>query len=328
MHQVLTGIGDVKLDSEFKETAGFANATYYFSPRFDVSFGGRYSTNDQDALQGGTLAPAAHRTSTESVFTYSVAPRLRVNEDTMIYARIAKGYRPGGPNAIPPAAPPGVPVTYGADNLINYEAGVKSDIGEKISVDVSAFFIDWSDIQLLTIVSGFGVNGNGGTAESKGFEWSIDYRPASNLNLAFTGAYTDATLTADTHPLVGGHAGDELPYAAKWSMMVSGDFNYPICSGMGYAGASLRYVGDRLDNFNTTFGRLLIPSHNEVDLRTGIDWEQLSLQLYAKNITDERGIMGFQSTLSPTSGGSPGIGGQGATVIQPRSIGASLTARF
>ena len=35
--------------------------------------------------------------SDETVFTYSVAPRFEVNDHTSVYARVATGYRPGGP---------------------------------------------------------------------------------------------------------------------------------------------------------------------------------------------------------------------------------------
>lgn len=328
--QELTGIGGLFVDSKFKETAGFANATYYFTPRFDLSLGGRYATNDQEATQGGPLAPATHNTSSEDVFTYAVAPRFRLSDETMIYGRVAKGYRPGGPNVIPPAAPPGTPTSYGADNLTNYEAGVKTDLTDRLSVDLSVFFIDWSDIQLLNVVNGYGINDNGGSAESKGFEWTITYVPIDGLNVLFTGAYTDAELTEDTSIFVGGLKGDALPFSAKWQTALSADYSYALPDDViGTLGVTWAYVGDRLENFDTTFGRLELPSYNTVDLRAGLDFDVWTVQLFAKNVGDERGIQSFQTSYAPLPPPTAfGVGGRSATVITPRTIGMTATVRF
>lgn len=327
-HQALVGIGPVTLDSKFKETAGFANATYHFSPAFDLAFGGRYSVNEQSLVQAG-IAGAAAGDSSEDVFTYAVAPRWHVDDDTMVYGRVAKGYRPGGPNATPPVPPPGFPSTFGSDSLINYELGLKSDVSERMSLDISAFFIDWSDIQLLTVYGGYGVNGNGGTAESKGVEWTINFVPVDDLVVLFTGAYTDTQLTEDTDPVVGGFKGEALPNAAKWATALSADYSFPgIAGSTAYVGGTWSYVGDRAGGFDAAFGRIELPSYNTVDLRGGFDWERWSLQLYVKNVGDERGIMSTGRSYAPLADPVNSIAGLNAAVIQPRTVGLAVTGRF
>lgn len=324
--------GFVHLDSEFDEMAGFVNATYHFSPRFDISAGARYSTNDQNSNQFGFLlfTGPIPGSSSEDVFTYAIAPRWRVSDNAMIYARVATGYRPGGPNALPPAAPPGIE-TFDSDSLINYEAGIKADVSDRLSLDVSVFFIEWSGIQLLTQVGGFGINGNGGSAESMGLEWTITYVPVDGLTLLFDGAYTDAQLTSDTDPIVGAVAGDPLPFAAKWSTMLSADYEWAAFGdATAFVGLSWRYVGDRHGNFTEGFGGfglMELPSYHTVDLRAGADFGHWSLQLFAKNVADERGFVAFQANLS-VLGGSLGATGISAAVIQPRTIGITATARF
>ena len=54
--------GFAKVKSDYKELAGFANATVYFGDHFDLSFGGRYSSNKQKAAQISSrlLAGATH----------------------------------------------------------------------------------------------------------------------------------------------------------------------------------------------------------------------------------------------------------------------------
>jgi outer membrane receptor protein involved in Fe transport len=178
---VATGIpilADVALDSTYEEIAGFANATWHATPRFDLALGGRLSHNKQVASQrsDGPLAggPAQFDDvkSSESPFTFSFAPRFEIGKSASIYGRVATGFRPGGPNVLPPAAPASVPRTYDSDRLTSYEVGLKAGgrPADKFSLDLAGYYLDWEDIQLFLIVNNFGINGNGGTASSKGFE--------------------------------------------------------------------------------------------------------------------------------------------------------------
>jgi outer membrane receptor protein involved in Fe transport len=159
------------LDSLYREWSAFGEFTYHFSPAFDLALGGRWSENKQSANQeiGGLLVPPQTTSgdSSESKFTYSVAPRWHISQDTMAYARVASGYRPGGPNALPPGAPAGVPRNYESDSTVNYELGSRTTLlDHRLSIDVAAFLIDWSKIQLLQVVENFGINANGGKART------------------------------------------------------------------------------------------------------------------------------------------------------------------
>ena len=99
-----------------------------------MTLGGRYSENDQEAMQvlGRRAAQAGldgvasrEATSSEDVFTYSVAPKCKFGDTRSLYARVASGFRPGGPNVLPPGAPAGVPRIYESDELTSYEIGLK-----------------------------------------------------------------------------------------------------------------------------------------------------------------------------------------------------------
>ena len=69
----------------------------------------------------------------------------------MLYARLATGYRPGGPNVIVPNVPP----TVDADRMKNYEVGLKADFADRmVSVDVALFLMDWTDIQVVRSFGG------------------------------------------------------------------------------------------------------------------------------------------------------------------------------
>jgi iron complex outermembrane receptor protein len=123
-------LAHVDLSSKYKEVAGFANATVHVTEKFDLDVGGRYSRNKQQAHQitdgifaGGAKDFGINRSS-ENVFTYSLAPKFKFSRNATVYARVAKGFRPGGPNVIPPGAPAELG-SYRSDSIVSYEAGFK-----------------------------------------------------------------------------------------------------------------------------------------------------------------------------------------------------------
>lgn len=325
---------DIFLRSKFQEYAAFANGTIHLSPRFDVTLGGRISKNKQSATQqatgdllGGAVIAFEGLKSDESVFTYSVAPRYELTDNTAVYARIATGYRAGGPNVLPPGAD--APGTYDSDRLTSYEAGIKADwFNKRLSLDFAAFYLDWKDIQLFAQVNGFGVNANGGTAVSKGFEFTVTGRPVEGLSLALNGSYTDAYLTKDTDPLVGGFDGDPLPYVPDWSVNLSADYEWPIWGETkAFVGGSFSYVGNRTPDFGTrdADGNLVrIDSYETIDLRAGIDAGRWLVQAYVRNALNTTGITSIVSLdpgTYPNDAGAVGL-------IRPRTIGLTVGARF
>ena len=147
-----------------------------------------------------------------------MTPRFRLDDNNMIYARVGSGYRPGGPNSVTPVeSAAGVPTSYKPDKLTDYDLGYKASLFErKLTLDLSAFYINWRDIQIETEYSGQTTSGNGGTARSDGLEASVVLAPLHGLNIALNLTYTDAHLTEDA-PGVNGKDGDELPNVPKWS---------------------------------------------------------------------------------------------------------------
>ncbi len=325
----------VLLDSKYDEYAAFGNATWHASPRFDLTVGGRLAHNKQSAHEVITSAvigdQQADDNSSETVFTYSVAPRYELSKHASIYARVASGYRPGGPNVIPVGVQ-NVPPTYKADRLTNWELGFKAEApdGHLWSTELAAYHIDWRDIQLFEVVNQIGINANGGKARVNGLEFSGALRPVPGLTLSANGAYTDAKLKDDTTPDVGGLAGDPLPWVPKWSGAVHADYQFPIGPTVdGFVGTSVSYVGKRVAEYNNRHlddkSLIRIPAYTEVDLRAGVIVGRFTIEAFAHNLFDKRGLVdagSFPSLVAP-----PVVpnGGASASAIRPRTFGLTLT---
>ena len=119
-----------------------------------------------------------------------------------------------------------------------------------LTLEASAFLIDWKDIQLLAQVEGFGVNTNGGSARSKGVEVTASVNPTRALSLYAAGSNVDANLTKDAPAIVGGVKGDPLPYNPKWQWTLGADYEHPLsASTKARAGLSLALYRQALDRF-------------------------------------------------------------------------------
>ena len=281
--------------------------------------------------------------SSETVFTYSVSPRFEISPNSAIYARIAKGYRPGGPNAVPPLSGPELaafPVTFKADTLTSYELGYKLDMGRRVSFDIAAYHLIWKDIQVFgQTATGFGYNANGKGARVNGVEASLNLRPARGLRVSLNGAWMDARLTADTPGLVGGQDGDSLPYSPKFSVAANADYEWPLSTAVkAFVGGSFRYTGNqragfRIDESTVTVdpdGNFIadalpqrrIPDYATIDLRAGVDFSRFTLEAYVRNLTNARGITSLNDATGLPANAIT------AAFIQPRTIGFTLGAEF
>jgi outer membrane receptor protein involved in Fe transport len=325
-------LADLDLISTYEELAFFANVTWHLSPRLELSLGARSSDNDQTVRQlssGPLVGPSDFDVkSSESPFTWSFSPRYELSDNSSVYFRVATGFRPGGPNVVPPTAPPDTPRTYDSDSLTSYEFGYKTTASNgKFSLDVATYFLDWDDVQLFVRSNGIGVNANGSTAESKGVEFAASFYPRDGLTLSLNGAYTDAQLTADTDPvLVGGVDGDALPFVPEWSLGAGADYEWVTGNdATAFVGGNLSYTGDRPAGFGNRDSDGDIrsaDSYTTLNLRAGLETGRWTFELYGKNVTDEMGITSIGSDDEAVTGRVE-LG-----VIRPRTYGLSVGVKF
>jgi outer membrane receptor protein involved in Fe transport len=329
------------LASRYEEIAGFANATLHLAPWFDVDFGGRYSHNSQraDQVTDGVLLGAStidNIRSSDNVFTWSVAPKVKFGTRASLYARVAKGYRPGGPNVIPTGAPPGTPTTFEPDTVTSYEIGFKGDTADRrASIEAALYHIDWNDVQLAAVVNGFGVNANGAGAEVDGAEITATLRPTAGLVTSLNFAYNDARLSGDTDPLVvGAVKGDPLPFTPKYAVSVNADYQWELGGDVTASlGGSIRSLSRQSGNYDpaylATYGRFpRIRAYEVIDLRAGLAFGNYAINAYVNNLGNSGGITATQALLGVAGLPRYANGAIGTGVLRPRTIGINLTAGF
>jgi outer membrane receptor protein involved in Fe transport len=226
----LPEIARAEIVSAYKEYSVFANATYSLTPKVDLQAGVRHGWDDQayqQAYQGLLVGPTPlefHSGAKNSKSTYLFTASYKPSSTDALYARVATGYRAGGPNAIPPAAVVNAAQTFRPDTLTSVEAGYKAVFGGgKVSFEGAVFNTKWKDIQISTSAAGFAYFVNGGTATSRGAEASLVFYPVAGLSLRATGGYTKAVLDEDA-PDAGGRQGDPLPFVPKITSSVGANY--------------------------------------------------------------------------------------------------------
>ncbi len=257
--------GGLTLFGQLSEWAVFGQVDYHFLPNLDLALGGRFEGTAQHSQTSqfccilyGPGSTASPLTSNDHDALYSIAPRWRLNDDTMVYARLATGYRPGGPN-VSVAGITNIP-SYGPDKTVNYEIGLRQDLFNKtVSVDITGYYIDWRNVQVLSVVNTsdgpFTLNGNAGQAVSKGVEWSINWVPLHGLTLSAVGDYTDTRLTADA-VAIGGLEGDFLPYVPNISASVTAEYRWRVFRDYNaYVSGTWSFTGQRYTDFSPTIDR-------------------------------------------------------------------------
>jgi iron complex outermembrane recepter protein len=325
------------LPSTDTDIAVFTDLTFHVTDRFDVQVGGRESQNRQsymqtfigpwDAVLLSLPSPVVYPkvNSKDNAFTYLLTPRFKVSPDLMVYARLASGYQPGGPNLTLASSTSTVPLSFKPDTSQNYEIGIKGDVlDHALSFDASLYYIDWKDIQLqLTVANtGIGYLANGSRAKSEGAELSVESRPLRGLIIDAWVTVDDAALTA-AFPATSsayGLKGDRLPYGSRFSGNLSLEQDFPLTSRVsGFVAGEVSYVGNREGVFTGSPQRQYFPDYAKTNLRGGIKYESWTANFFVNNVADKRGILNGGIGLAlPTE----------FYYIQPRTVGVSVAKAF
>ena len=320
-----------------QQVAVFADLTYKILPSLEITAGERYYElhDSLENTQSGVLAapsqPLVHAKASGSsprvVLTYHPVT------DATLYATAARGYRPGGPNV---GLPSGIGCTlnsaysplYQPDTVWNYELGAKTEfLDRRLSIDVAAYKIDWKNVQQAVTDPGCGYLfvANVGTAQSKGFEAEINFKPIESLLLSASGSYDHADFTSIDTPFQGAgtaQAGQPIPGVPYQKFNIGAQYTKPFFANhTGYIRVDWSHLGNVPAGFTYNATR---PAYSSLEGAIGMRTGHFDLSLYGHNLTNSNGILEIQegalygySNLFNTQISTP-----------PRTIGVDLKMNF
>lgn len=289
-----------------------------------------------------------------------VTPKLGVSfqqdSDTLYYASIAKGYRPGGGNShIPPSC--GIdlnnigltdaPTQYSSDYTWSYELGTKQRLaGGSVSIDASVFYIDWRNIQWYYFFPncGYGVTLNLGHARSQGFDLEFNAKLTSQLLASVSIGYTDAkfldtvVLAQDgsNAPVV---AAGQVLGQAPWTIYASLEYQFDIGDNRGYyARVTDNYKSKNNGPYLYQIPASAIydpdlkpnPSSNQLDLRIGRVWHNIDLSFFINNVLDATPVTEMNHYVGYDFNSDDPVSSPifSAATLRPRTVGVTGVIKF
>jgi outer membrane receptor protein involved in Fe transport len=284
------------------------------------------------AFGGGTGAgagPKLHTKDSGLIGRFNLAYKLSDQVNT--YVQVAQGYRSGGTNDQTAAAIANVviPDGYGSDSLWSYEWGVKTTLMDrKLFLNGALYYIDWSNIQVSQQASNgtvsFGYTGNGGKAEVKGIEMTLEARPIAGLDINLSGNYNTAKLAQDNPVPATGLKGDRIPYVPKVTGSASINYSAPIDS-LGVEasiGADASYQGAMATKFNSTIDNYqTLSSYWLVGLHAGVSNGPWSVNLNVTNLFNDQTTINFNEIV-------PGVYPLGYYTNRRRTVSLSGMVKF
>lgn len=245
-----------------------------------------------------------------------------VNEQTLLYANVSRGYRPGGVNSFVSDDEQGI---FEPEFSWNYELGIKNKLWDnRAKVNASAFYITYEGQQLFTILDlstfTFGLD-NIGQSRNYGVEVETEFILVKGLtfigNLGYLNTeFIDYVYTDFTGSEINNN-GNEQFLSPQWNGGLGMIYNLPINETWKFQfDADYQFQSDVwLDAENTTNQE----AYGLLNGRATIATQNLELALWAKNLTDVTYLSYGYSVSASNVFASYGL---------PLTYGAMVTAKF
>lgn len=257
--------------------------------------GGCYSLNDLD----GSFAPAeANVDLKENNFSWRTGINYQMNDDTLLYANISKGYKAGAFTlAVFDLVSQAAPATQ--ESILAYEVGFKMGT-PTLQLNGAGFYYDYKDKQLLAPFDTGGPFGvldklqNIPKSRILGAEFEAVWAPVDGLRMSVNGTFIDSEITssfiaADPSGTSVDLKGESFIYTPRWGLMGDLEYGFDLANGV-YAslGASISYRGSTTARF-AGGPEYIINSYALLDLRASIEMDdgEYAIDLWMNNVTDK-----------------------------------------
>tara|TARA_B100001146_G_scaffold220222_1_gene228579 strand:+ start:389 stop:2539 length:2151 start_codon:yes stop_codon:yes gene_type:complete len=331
-------------NTETSHLAAFGNLTYTTGP-WEIGFGLRVDSWEREKIvpANATESGLAHVNKVDGT---EVLPRLSISRslenDSMVYLTVAKGYEPGGlrhePVIFDGQGKPSLS-TFNKEEAIQTEIGWKGTFMEgRGRFSMAAFMIDYEDRLFTTIVQSatgpFESIDNSGNSENIGFELELAYQATEFLTLAAAFGTLDAEWDSGT-VVSGVDVGGTTPSGSiDNGIALAANYAKPLDNGMEFV-ADFQYNRRGPSTSMPPHGAIDNPSYDTINLTTGIRLGNWEFMIHGENLTDEQYYTDLENWVNLGAGGAlDGVNNMTdpfyiiGTHGHPRMLSASVTYNF
>jgi len=300
---------------ESESLGGFFGLAYDFTDRITANFEGRYQ-------QDTGRSPLQNVEESYNNFTPRVIVEYEFTPDVMTYLTYAEGVNHSGTfNSSVLQVPPetaqalldafGAKVAVDPEKVTNYELGLKGRFFDGALTFTGAIYhMIWED-QILSnqvIVFPMGVQTlvsvtyNGGESEIDGFELAATWVPVDGLDITLSGSLNDAEIktggcaqcvqiTGIRDPVTGlmPVAGKVLPNTSRVQANLAVGYNAALGSLPDWNWFGRIDYSYKEGTYATADNLLKSPDLGFLNLRVGVSRDDLRIEAFAENLTDEDG---------------------------------------
>ncbi len=233
----------------------------------------------------------------ETMWGGHLSVSYQLNADQQLYAKVARGYKPGGFNTELPAELNQYRA-FDSETLYNYEVGHSASLLDgNLNTRVSVFFMDRQDQQVDASIQIPGTGNfilytaNATSSTNYGLEGQLNYYATENLELYASIGLLQAEYDDYRYEKSGeiiDLSGRELAHAPSYNYQLGatwrGDTGF--FANMNLSGMDSFYYSDSND--------FVSDDYHLLNLRLGYEADNWSVYLWGRNLTDEEyGVRGF-----------------------------------
>ena len=240
--------------------AAYTNVDVDLSSSMTFTGGLRYSVDKKsgqfDQVRRPNLDYSLPLRRKDNNISWTTSLLYKINPRLSAYATGSRGFKSGGFNLDPPSATGLIAQDFNflPEKVTNYEIGIKGRPLDWARLSLSAFFIDYTNKQVVQITSPAQSNfpialvTNAGQAEIKGMEADVTITPLPGLTVGGTLSYLDAKYTNfQNAALVAGqfvsYTGNRIERTPRWAWTANAEYRLPVRSGQVIVSGILSHQG-------------------------------------------------------------------------------------
>ena len=310
--------------NQIENAAAFGQLTFPLSDRLRLIAGGRYSVDKREANGLSPDTVGAQPFTFDKKFTnfdWKAGLEYDVAGDSLLYAQVQTGYKPGTYNFVP--STPEFNNLVKPTDLLAFTLGYKTRLlDNSLQVNTEAYYYDYTDIevQAYDINSPFNEIFNAQKIEIYGVQMDVLYAVTPDARLNLNVGYSHARNEEFVTPAGDDFTGLQPAYAPDWTVLAGYEQGFAVGSGTLRARLGARFESEWFADYVHNRGTKQDDSWKADASLTYESPDNWTVGAWIKNMTNE-------AALAATA--SAGIPGPATAYLEyPRTYGLRATIEF